>query len=81
MISIDLLILVFSTFRAFNLYSMMRSMNYFGQVVFEILQKNNQLKSYFGNSEIEILSDFLKFLRGETIYINKEMQQMGIVKF
>ena len=41
-------------------------MNYFGQVVFEILQKDNQLKSYFWNSEIEILSDFLKFLKGET---------------
>ena len=66
MISIDLPILVFSIFKAFNFYSIMKSMNYFGQVVFEILQKNSQLKSYFGKSEIEILSDFLKFLKGET---------------
>ena len=37
----------------------MRSMNYFGQVILEILE-NNQLKSYFGNSEIVILSPFLE---------------------
>ena len=37
----------------------MRSMNYFGQVILEILE-NNQLKSYFGNSEIAILSPFLE---------------------
>ena len=34
-------------------------MNYFGQVVLEILE-NDLLKSYFGNSEIEILSAFLE---------------------
>ena len=34
-------------------------MNYFGQVILEILE-NNQLKSYFGNSEITILSSFFK---------------------
>ena len=34
-------------------------MNYFGQVILEILE-NNQLKSYFENSEIAILSSFLK---------------------
>ena len=39
MISIDLPILVFSIFRAFNYFSIMGSMNYFDQVVFEILQK------------------------------------------
>ena len=37
----------------------MRSMNYFGQVILEILE-NNQLRSYFGNSEIVILSPFLE---------------------
>ena len=36
----------------------MRSMNYFGQVILEILE-NNQLKSYFGNS---VNSDFVSFL-------------------
>ena len=35
-----LLILIFSTFRAFNYYSTMRSMNYFGQVFLEILENN-----------------------------------------
>ena len=35
----------------------MGSMNFFGQVVLEIFE-NNLLKSYFGNSEIEILSAF-----------------------
>ena len=39
-ISIDLPILIFSTFRAFNYYSIMGSMNYFGQVVLEILENN-----------------------------------------
>ena len=34
-------------------------MNYFGRVVLEILE-NNLLKSYFGNSEIEILFPFLE---------------------
>ena len=34
-------------------------MNYFGQMILEILE-NNQLKSYFGNSEITILSPFLE---------------------
>ena len=33
-------------------------MNYFGQVILEILE-NNQLKSYFGNS---VNSDFVSFL-------------------
>ena len=33
-------------------------MNYFGQVVSEILE-NNKFKSYFGNLETEILSIFL----------------------
>ena len=37
----------------------MRSMNYFDQVILEILE-NNQLKNYFGNSEIAILSPFLE---------------------
>ena len=32
-------------------------MNYFGQVILEILE-NNQLKSYIGNSEIATLSPF-----------------------
>ena len=59
LISPDLPILIFSTFRAFNYYSIMRSMNYFGQVFLEIWE-NNQLKSYFGNSEIEILNPFLE---------------------
>ena len=45
MISIDLPILVFSIFRAFNYYSIMGSMNYFGQVVFEILQKLTSWKA------------------------------------
>ena len=35
-------------------------MNYFGQVVYEILE-NNWLKSYFGNLEMEILSPFLEY--------------------
>ena len=34
-------------------------MNYFDQVILEILE-NNQLKNYFGNSEIAILSPFLE---------------------
>ena len=34
-------------------------MNYFGQVILEILE-NNQLKRYFGNSETAILSSFLE---------------------
>ena len=55
LILIDLPILIVSTFRAFNYYPIMGSMNYFGQVVLEILG-NNWLKSYFGNLEIEILS-------------------------
>ena len=38
LISKHLLILIFSTFEAFNYYSIMRSMNYFGQVVLEILE-------------------------------------------
>ena len=38
----------------------MRSMNYFGhEVILEILEYNT-LKSYFGNSEIAILSSFLE---------------------
>ena len=40
LISIDLPILIFSTFGAFNYYSIMGSMNYFGQVVLEILENN-----------------------------------------
>ena len=40
LLSIDLPILIFSTFGAFNYYSMMGSMNYFGQVVLEILENN-----------------------------------------
>ena len=38
LISIDLPILIFSTFRAFNNYSIKGSMDYFGQVVLEILE-------------------------------------------
>ena len=34
-------------------------MNYFSQVVLEILE-NNLLKSYFGNLEKEIMSPFLE---------------------
>ena len=34
-------------------------MNYFGQEILEILE-NNQLKTYFGNSEIAILFPFLE---------------------
>ena len=34
-------------------------MNYFGQVILEILE-NNQLTSYFGHSEIAILSTYLE---------------------
>ena len=59
LISVDLPILIFSTFRAFNYYSIMGSINYFGQVALGILE-NNQLKSYSGNSEIETLSTFLE---------------------
>ena len=40
MISIDFAILIFSTFRALNYYSIMGSMNYFGQVVLEILEND-----------------------------------------
>ena len=50
----------------FNYYSIMVSMNYFGQVVLEILE-NDQLKSNFENSEIEVLSPFLVIsLRNKT---------------
>ena len=59
LISKDLSILIILTFRVFNYYSIMGSMNYLGQVFLEILE-NNELKSYFGNSEIEILSSFLE---------------------
>ena len=38
LISTDLPILIFSTFRAFNNYSIMRSINCFGQVFLEILE-------------------------------------------
>ena len=37
----------------------MRSINYFGQVVLEILE-NNELKSYFRYSKLEFLSPFLE---------------------
>ena len=40
-------------------------MNYFGQVILEILE-NNQLKTHFGNSVIAI-SHFLKFVKGENL--------------
>ena len=40
LISIDLPILIFSTFRAFNSYSIVGSMNYFGQVVLKKLGNN-----------------------------------------
>ena len=59
LISKDLSILIILTFRVFNYYSIIGSMNYLGQVFLEILE-NNELKSYFGNSEIEILSSFLE---------------------
>ena len=55
LISIELHILIFSTFRGFNYYYIMGSINYFGLVILEILE-NNWLKSYFVNLEIEILS-------------------------
>ena len=42
----------------------MGSMNYFGQVALEILEKN-LLKSYFENLEIEILPKCMKFRKGE----------------
>ena len=59
LISIDLPILIFSTFRAFNYYFIMGSMTYFGQVLLEIFE-NKLLKIYFGNSEMEILPLFLE---------------------
>ena len=40
LISIELHILIFSTFRGFNYYYIMGSMNYFGQVILEILENN-----------------------------------------
>ena len=40
LISINLPILIFSTFRAFNYYFIMGSMNYFGQMVLKILKIN-----------------------------------------
>ena len=52
-------VLIFSAFKAFNYYSIMESMSYFGEVVHEILE-NNQMKSYFGVLEIEFLSPFLE---------------------
>ena len=59
LISTDLPILISSTFRTFNYYSIMGSTNYYGQVILEILE-NNLLKSYFGNLEFEILSPLLE---------------------
>ena len=41
---------------------MMRSMNYFNQVILEIME-SNELKTFFGNSEF--CPHFLKFLEGE----------------
>ena len=41
-------------------------MNYFGQVVFEILQKITSWKAILETKKEIILSDFLKFLKGET---------------
>ena len=40
LVSKDLYILTFSTFRAFSCYFTMRSLNCFGQVVLEILDNN-----------------------------------------
>ena len=59
LISINLPILFSSTFGAFKHYSIMGSMNYFGQIFLEMLE-NNKMKSYFGNSEIDFLSPFLE---------------------
>ena len=39
-VSIDLPIIIFSAFRAFNCHSMKGSINYFGQVALEILENN-----------------------------------------
>ena len=58
-ISIVLPIFIFSTFRAFNYYSNNEVNELLWQVILEILG-NNQLKSYFGNSQIAILSPFLQ---------------------
>ena len=62
LIFIDLPILIFSTFIAFIDYSIIGSINYFGQVALEILE-NNLLKSYFGNRNrdfVTISGNFLK---------------------
>ena len=66
LISIDLPILILPTFRALNYYSIMGSMNYFGQVVLEIVE-NNLLESYFRNLE---MSAFLEIYerRKSTFY-------------
>ena len=40
LISIDLPILIFPTFRAFNYFFITVSMNYFGQIVLDILENN-----------------------------------------
>ena len=39
-------------------------MNYFGQVVLEVLV-NNYLKSYIESSEMQVFSPLLDFLKGE----------------
>ena len=62
LISIDLSILIFSTCRAFNYYSITGSVNYSGHVGLEILE-NNKLKSYLGNSEIDCVPISWNFLK------------------
>ena len=51
LISFELSSFIVSTSRPLKLLSIMLSINYFGQVVQEILQNNN-LQIYFGISEI-----------------------------
>ena len=59
LIFVDLPILILSTFRAFNYYSIMGFNELFwSSASWDI--GNNKVKSYFGNSEIEILYPFLE---------------------
>ena len=64
LISIDLPIWFFSTFRASNYYSIMESMNNFGQVVLEILE-NNLLKSFWKLRNRDFILISWNFLREE----------------
>ena len=56
-------------------------MNYFGQVVLEILE-NDLLKSYFGNSEIEILSAFLEIYKQRKLTLqNRVFLKKKLLKY